>query len=159
MIGQNGPVPEAYARWRWIRRGTVAPGDGANFACGGPPATTLEEPVRIAGIRWANENLFEVAKGDCGLDEYEVRSWVGWHRHATLSLLSLAAVAVIRPRAGEARATNRTGGPQSASPAGVGRPHPGRAGAGVVRVASPVPGAAVPLPLPRSQTAELTNYG
>jgi SRSO17 transposase len=32
------------------------------------------------------------------LDEYEVRSWTGWHRHVTLSLFALAVVAVIRSR-------------------------------------------------------------
>ena len=32
------------------------------------------------------------------MDEYEVRSWVGWHRHVTLSLFALAVVAVIRAR-------------------------------------------------------------
>jgi SRSO17 transposase len=55
--------------------------------------------VRVAGARWAIEDLFELAKGDCGLDEYEVRSWVGWHRHVTLSLLALATLTAIRSRA------------------------------------------------------------
>jgi hypothetical protein len=45
---------------------------------------------------WSIEDLFELAKGDCGLDEYEVRSWTGWHRHITLSLFALAVVTVIR---------------------------------------------------------------
>jgi SRSO17 transposase len=92
------PEPEAYARWVLIRRSTSDPADVAYFACGGPPATTLEELVRVAGARWAIEDLFELAKGDCGLDEYEVRSWVGWHRHVTLSLFALAVLAVIRSR-------------------------------------------------------------
>jgi SRSO17 transposase len=52
----------------------------------------------VAGARWAVEECFELAKGDCGLDEYEVRSWTGWHRHVTLSLWALAVVAVIRAR-------------------------------------------------------------
>jgi SRSO17 transposase len=39
-----------------------------------------------------------LAKGDCGLDEYEVRGWAGWHRHVTLSLFALAVVAAIRAR-------------------------------------------------------------
>jgi SRSO17 transposase len=30
-----------------------------------------------------------LAQGDVGRDESEVRSWVGWHHHMTLSLLSL----------------------------------------------------------------------
>ena len=92
----NCPEPETYARWLLIRRSVSDPEDVAYFACGGPPGTSLEELVRIAGARWAIEDLFELAKGDCGLDEYEVRSWTGWHRHVTLSLFALAVVAVIR---------------------------------------------------------------
>jgi SRSO17 transposase len=93
------PEPETYARWVLIRRSVPDPEEVAYFACGGPPATTLEDLVRVAGARWAIEDLFELAKGDCGLDEYEVRSWVGWHRHVTLSLFALAVLAVIRSRA------------------------------------------------------------
>jgi SRSO17 transposase len=100
----NCPNPGEYARWVLIRRSVSDPTEVAYFACGGPPATTLNELVRVAGARWAIEDLFELAKGDCGLDEYEVRSWVGWHRHITLSLLALAVVAVIRSRvAGSAK--------------------------------------------------------
>lgn len=94
----NSPEPQEYARWVLIRRGVSDPTEVAYFACGGPPSTTLNELVRVAGARWAIEDLFELAKGDCGLDEYEVRSWTGWHRHATLSLFALAVVAAIRSR-------------------------------------------------------------
>jgi SRSO17 transposase len=99
MLRTNSPQPREYARWLLIRRGVSDPADVAYFACGGPPATTLDDLARVAGARWAIEDLFEVAKGDCGLDGYEVRGWVGWHRHVTLSLLALAVVAVIRSRA------------------------------------------------------------
>ena len=95
------PEPEVYARWVLIRRSTSDPDDVAYFACGGPPGTTPDELVRVAGARWAVEDLFELAEGDCGLDEYEVRSWVGWHRHVTPSPFALAAAAVIRSRAAE----------------------------------------------------------
>ena len=98
LLRTNSPEPDEYARWLLIRRGVVTPEDVAYFACGGPPATTLAELVRVAGARWAIEDLFELAKGDCGLDEYEVRGWTGWHRHITLSLLALAVLAVIRSR-------------------------------------------------------------
>ena len=81
-----------------MRRSVADPTEVVYFACGGPPGTELEELVRIAGTRWAVEECFELAKGDCGLDEYEVRSWTGWHRHATLSLWALAVVAAIRSR-------------------------------------------------------------
>ena len=94
----NCPEPEQSRRWLLIRRSVTDPTEVAYFACGGPPQTTLNDLVRIAGTRWAIEECFELAKGDCGLDEYEVRSWIGWHRHVTLSLFALAAATVIRSR-------------------------------------------------------------
>jgi SRSO17 transposase len=99
VLRTNSPDPDEYARWLLIRRSVSDPTEVVYFACGGPPATTLKDLVRVAGARWAIEDLFELAKGDCGLDEYEVRSWVGWYRHVTLSLFALAVVAVIRARA------------------------------------------------------------
>jgi SRSO17 transposase len=99
LLRTDSPEPDEYARWLLIRRSVSDADEVAYFACGGPPATTVNDPVRVAGARWAIEDLFERAKGDCGLDEYEVRSWVGWHRHVTLSLFALAVVAVIRARA------------------------------------------------------------
>ena len=98
-VRTNAPDPAARGRWLLMRRSVSEPTEVAYFACSGPPGTTLPDLARIAGTRWAIEECFELAKGDCGLDEYEVRSWVGWHRHVTLSLFALAAVAVIRSRA------------------------------------------------------------
>ena len=98
LVRTNCPEPKTYARWLLIRRSVSEPTEVAYFACGGPPGTTVAELVRVAGTRWAIEECFELAKGDCGLDEYEVRSWTGWHRHVTLSLFALAVVAVIRSR-------------------------------------------------------------
>ncbi len=48
----------------------------------------LSELVQARKHRFWVEHLFEQAKGDAGLDQYEVRSWVGWHHHMTLSLLA-----------------------------------------------------------------------
>lgn len=94
----NCPEPDTWTRWLLIRRSVSDPTEVAYFACGGPPGTTLTGLVLVAGKRWVIEEGFELAKGDCGLDEYEVRSWTGWHRHVTLSLFALAVVAVIRSR-------------------------------------------------------------
>ncbi len=55
-----------------------------------PIGTTLEEMVKAIGMRWTVEQCFEEGKGEVGLDEYEVRSWQGWHRHITLSMLAHA---------------------------------------------------------------------
>jgi SRSO17 transposase len=59
-----------------------------------PVAWPLEELVRAAGSRWTIEEMFKLAKGQVGLEHYEVRSWPGWHRHITLALVALAALAV-----------------------------------------------------------------
>ena len=99
LLRTNSPEPDEYARWLLIRRSVSDSTEVAYFACGGPPGTGLPELVRVARARWAIEDLFELAKGDCGLDEYEVRGWVGWHRHVTLGLFALAVLAVIRARA------------------------------------------------------------
>jgi SRSO17 transposase len=57
--------------------------------------------VRVAGTRWAVEECFESAKGEVGLDHYEVRRWPGWYRHITLALLAHAYLTVTRAAAAE----------------------------------------------------------
>jgi len=47
------------------------------------------EVARAHGARHRVEELLEEGKGEVGLGHYEVRSWVGWHHHVTLSLLAL----------------------------------------------------------------------
>ena len=49
----------------------------------------LRELVRVGSCRHGIEQALEMGKGDVGLDEYEVRSWVGWHHHMTLSIMAL----------------------------------------------------------------------
>jgi SRSO17 transposase len=55
--------------------------------------------VRVAGIRWAIEHGYKQAKGEVGLDHYEVRRWPGWYRHVTLALLAHAFLVVTRAKA------------------------------------------------------------
>jgi SRSO17 transposase len=52
--------------------------------------------VRVAGSRWTIESGFEAAKGEVGLDDYEVRSWTGWYRHITLMMWAYALLTVLR---------------------------------------------------------------
>jgi hypothetical protein len=47
--------------------------------------------MRVAGTRWTVEECFEAAKGEVGLDQYEVRSWHGWYRHITLAMIATQA--------------------------------------------------------------------
>jgi hypothetical protein len=53
------------------------------------PEVPLPELVGIRFTRHRIEEVFEAGKGEAGLAHYEVRSWVGWHHHMTLSLLAL----------------------------------------------------------------------
>ena len=69
--------------WLLVRRSIAKPGELAYYVCFGPESTTLEELVRVAGTRWTIEECFEEAKGEVGLDQYEVRKWDGWYRHIT----------------------------------------------------------------------------
>ena len=87
--------------WLLVRRSIANPGELAYYVCFGPAETTLAELVRVAGTRWAIEECFEEAKGQVGLDQYEVRRWDGWYRHITLAMLAHAYLAVIRHQAVE----------------------------------------------------------
>jgi SRSO17 transposase len=85
--------------WLLVRRSIAKPGELAYYVCFGPVDTTLEELVRVAGTRWTIEECFEEAKGQVGLDQYEVRRWDGWYRHITLAMLAHAYLAVVRHQA------------------------------------------------------------
>jgi SRSO17 transposase len=85
--------------WLLVRRSLADPTDLAHYVCYGPADTTMADLVRVAGTRWAIEEVIEAAKGEVGLDQYEVRRWTGWYRHITLCLLAHAFLAVTRARA------------------------------------------------------------
>jgi SRSO17 transposase len=83
-------------RWLLVRRSTDDPEDLAFYQAYGPEATTVKELVKVCQERWAVEECFAEAKGEVGLDHYEVRKWDAWHRHVTLCLLAHAFLAVVR---------------------------------------------------------------
>jgi SRSO17 transposase len=83
-------------RWLLVRRGTDDPEDLGFYQAYGPEGTTVEELVRVCQERWAVEGCFAEAKGEVGLDHYEVRRWEAWQRHVTLCLLAHAFLAVTR---------------------------------------------------------------
>lgn len=55
-----------------------------------PPDTPIEQLVRIAKIRWRIEHDYRELKDGLGLDHFEGRSYIGWHRHVTLTALAQA---------------------------------------------------------------------
>jgi SRSO17 transposase len=92
-----------------IRRSPAKPQELTFYLTHAPDGSGLAELVRVAGTRWSIESLFEQAKGEVGLDQYEVRSWVGWHRHITLAMFALAYLAALR---GAASGGNDRGQPR-----------------------------------------------
>jgi SRSO17 transposase len=91
-----------------------------------PPEVPLTKVSQVRGTRWTIEEDIQSAKGECGLDEYETRGWVGWHHHTTLSLLALAFLVLQRVRVGEKRTADECS--RGARPAGppLGRARVGR---------------------------------
>jgi len=53
-----------------------------------PPGTALSEFARVAKAEHRIEECLGRAKSDAGLAQYQVRNWIGWHHHQTLSLLA-----------------------------------------------------------------------
>jgi SRSO17 transposase len=92
----NRPLQEGFARWLLVRRSIDDPDELTAYAVFAPEGSTLEELARVAGSRWKIEEAFEEAKGEVGLDHYEVRSWPGWYRHITLAMFAHAFLAAIR---------------------------------------------------------------
>jgi SRSO17 transposase len=52
------------------------------------PETPLTEFARVAKAEHRIEECLERAKGEAGLAGYQVRNWLGWHHHQTLSLIA-----------------------------------------------------------------------
>ena len=153
----RGGAPAGWAKGLLVRRKLDEPDEMAFHLTLAPEGTDLATLVRVAGTRWTIEGCFEAAKGEVGLDEYEVRSWTGWHRHVTLAMLAhayLAAVreaavggrAAARPGRGPAAADRAGGAPAALAPALGAQPRSGGR-ARLVALATPPPAARPPLPL------------
>ena len=90
------PLQLHWRRWLLVRRSLSDPTELTAYVGFAPHGTVLETVVQVAGSRWTVEQCFEEAKGEVGLDQYEVRSWTGWHRHITLAMWAYALLTVLR---------------------------------------------------------------
>ena len=90
------PLQPHWRRWLLVRRSLHDPTELTAYVVFAPQATGLATVVQVAGSRWTVERCFEEAKGDVGLDQYEVRSWTGWYRHITLVMWAYALLTVLR---------------------------------------------------------------
>jgi len=90
------PLQPHWRRWLLVRRSLSDPTELTAYVVFAPQATALDTVVQVAGSRWTIEQCFEEAKGEVGLDQYEVRSWTGWYRHMTLAMWAYALLTVLR---------------------------------------------------------------
>ena len=98
MISLMDPPVPGWQRWLLVRRKVDDPADLSTYICFAPAETPLTTLVEVAGSRWHIEACFEEAKGEVGLDQYEVRSWTGWYRHITMACLAHTFLSVLRSR-------------------------------------------------------------
>jgi SRSO17 transposase len=102
--GAQGPRTYLFAVERGRLSEAKGPGSGAwlvyrrnldgsearYYVSNAPEETAWQVLAKVAASRWPIETEFRCNKGLVGLDEYEVRSWSGWHHHITMSLLASA---------------------------------------------------------------------
>jgi SRSO17 transposase len=121
-------VRPGWRRWLVARRSLEDPTELAYYFAFAPAATTLQTLVQVAGARWSVEQCLEEAKGETGLDQYQVRGWRSWHRHITLVLLAHACLAWLRRTSHERGEKGRPGAGAPLSPGGAatvgGKPAP-----------------------------------
>jgi SRSO17 transposase len=102
------PGPEG---WLIARRSISDPTEIAYYLSNAPADTPLLKLAQVASTRYTVEQCIEEAKGETGLDDYEVRYWHSWHRHITLSMMAHVWLASVR-----CKATEKKGGPSPSWP-------------------------------------------
>ncbi|XNR94864.1 IS701 family transposase [Streptomyces sp. R-74717] len=107
---------DGFGHWVLARRSISDPTEIAYYVCYGPVTSRLKDLVRTAGARWQVEECFQIAKGECGLDHYQVRLYRAWYRHITLAMAALAYLTAIRAAEaakGAAETTSKTSYPSA----------------------------------------------
>jgi SRSO17 transposase len=109
--GEKGPIEYHWARkrvvesrdqlpgpdiWLLARRSISDPKQIAYYLAYAPAKSSLASVAFVASQRYTVEQCIEEAKGETGLDEYEVRFWQSWYRHITFSMMAHAWLASIR---------------------------------------------------------------
>lgn len=130
--GSQGPRVYEYAEvWVWfkeeelpgprerllVRRSVAQEPELKYHRSNAPAEVPPEKLAAVRGTRWTIEEDIQSGKGECGLDEYETRGWVGWHHHTALSMLALAFLVLQKQRLGEKRGTDECArSPRPAAP-------------------------------------------
>lgn len=84
--------------WLIARRALTDPTDLAYFLSNAPVEMSLQRLAQVAAARATIEQCLETAKGQTGLDQYDVCYWHSWHRHITLAKMAQAWLAAVPSR-------------------------------------------------------------
>lgn len=118
--GEKGPRTDDWAACRVIesrdglpgpsafllaRRSISDPSEITYYLSNAPQPTPLLTLAQVASTRYTIEQTIEEAKGETGLDHYEVRTYPSWYRHITLSIMAQAFLAHIRAKAAKKKKT------------------------------------------------------
>src|SRR5512144_1527038 len=150
------PLEDLRSYWLLVRRSLSDPTDLAYYLCHGPERTPLRELVRVAGARWAIEETFQTAKGQVGLDQYQVRRYDSWYRHITLATLAHAFLTITTADAAQKGASSpgrrpdpvdRARGPPPARPPDLAPATRHQSRPRLVALATPTPSPRPTLPL------------
>jgi len=100
--GAKGPIIAKIARLPVIESRDALPGqqrwlfmrycpesrETKYFLSNAPEDIPLEEMNRVCILRWPVEQCFKEGKSELGMDHYEHRSWIAWHRHMTFVFIA-----------------------------------------------------------------------
>ncbi|EAR21292.1 IS701 family transposase [Nitrococcus mobilis] len=95
-LAVNPPPFEGWQRAVLVRRSLDSEQEMQAFFIFAPNGTELADLALAAGARWNIERCFQESKSQLGLDQYEVRTWTGWHRHITLVMAAYALLVTLR---------------------------------------------------------------
>lgn len=120
--GSQGPIVYEYAEMTvWfseegapasqperllVRRSCTQEAEVKYHRSNAPSKVSLPRLAEQRACRWTIEQDIQAGKGECGLDEYETRGWVGWHHHTALAILALLFLVLQKVRLGEKRAAD-----------------------------------------------------
>jgi SRSO17 transposase len=115
--GSQGSIVYEYAElWVWfseegypaesaerflVRRSLKQDGELKHHRSNAPRKVGLQRVAEQRACRWTIEEDIKAGKGQCGLDEYETRGWIGWHHHTVLSMLALLFLVLQKQRRGK----------------------------------------------------------
>jgi SRSO17 transposase len=120
--GSQGPIVYEYAEMTvWfseegapasqperllVRRSCTQEAEVKYHRSNAPSKVSLQRLAEQRACRWTIEQDIQAGKGECGLDEYETRGWLGWHHHTALAILALFFLVLQKVRLGKKRATD-----------------------------------------------------